>query len=86
MLAPIKKYVILELIEKEKTTASGLILTKADPHEANRGLVLAVGPEVEDVKVGEMVLPNWNQGRNVKYDGKNIWVVKEEDIVLIFED
>ena len=86
MLAPIKKYVILELIEKEKTTSSGLILTKADPNEANRGLVLAIGPEVTDVKVGDEVLPNWNQGRNVKYDGKNIWVVPEEHIVLVFED
>lgn len=86
MLSPIKKNVILELIEKEKTTASGLILTKADPHEANRGLVIAVGPEVEDVKVGDEVLPNWNQGRNLKYDGKDIWVVQEEHIVLVFED
>lgn len=86
MLAPIKKNVILELIEKEKTTASGIVLTKADPNEANRGKVIAIGPEVEDVKVGDEVLPNWNQGRKLKYDDKEIWVVSEDHIVLVFED
>lgn len=85
MLAPIKNNVILELIEKEKVTSSGIVLTKADPNEANRGKVIAIGPLVEDIKVGEEVLPNWNKGRKVKYDNKDIWVISEEDIVLIFE-
>lgn len=86
MLAPIKNNIILELIEKEKTSSGGIILTKADPNEANRGKVLAIGPMVENVALGDEVLPDWNKGRKVKYDDRFIWVVSEDDIVLIFED
>ena len=86
MLKPIKNKVILELIEKEKVTTGGIILQKADPTEANRGVVLSIGPEVTDVEVGQEVLPNWNAAMKLKYDDKQLYVVDQEEIVLIFED
>ena len=86
MLSPLKNNVIVELIEKEKTTATGIILTKADPNEVNRGKVIAIGPKVEYIQLGEEILPNWNKGTKLKYDNKDIWVVSEDDVVLVFED
>ena len=86
MLKPIKSKVILELVEKEKLSSGGIVLQKADPTEANRGIVLAIGPDVTDVEVGQEVLPNWNSAMKLKFDDKNLYVVDQEEIVLIFED
>jgi len=86
ILKPIKSNVIVELIEKEKVTSGGIILQKADPTEANRGLVVAIGPEVTDIVLGQEVLPNWNAAKKMKFEEQNLYVVDEEEIVLIFED
>jgi chaperonin GroES len=85
LLRPIKNNVIVELIEKEKTTASGIVLTSADSDEASRGKVLEIGPDVLDIQQGQIVLPNWNKARKTRYDDKEFYVVPENEIVLIFE-
>lgn len=84
MLKPIKNNIIVELIEKEKVTGSGIVLSSADPSEANRAKVISLGPNVESVKEGDFVLPNWNSARKAKYDGIDYYVVSEDEIVLIF--
>ncbi|NBP56463.1 co-chaperone GroES [bacterium] len=84
MLKPIKSNVIVELIEKEKVTSSGIVLSSADPAEANRGKVLSVGPNVDFVKEGDIVLPNWNAARKTKYENTDLFIVDENEIVLIF--
>ena len=84
MLRPIKNNVIVELIEKEKVTSSGIVLSSADPVEANKGKVVSIGPDVEMVKEGDMILPNWNAARKAKYNGIDYYIVSEDEIVLIF--
>ena len=86
MLKPIKNNVIVELIEKEKVTSSGIVLSSADPAEANRAKVIFLGPDVETVQKGDFVLPNWNSARKTKYDNKDYYIVSEDEIVLIFGD
>ena len=86
LLKSIKNNVIVELIEKEKVTSSGIILKSADPAEANKAPVVAIGGDCVDVKVGDVVLPNWNAARKMKFDERELFSVKEEEIVLIFED
>jgi co-chaperonin GroES (HSP10) len=86
MLKPIKNDVIVELIEKEKITAGGIILKNADPNEVNRARILKVSDKVTLVEVGQVILPNWNAARPVKYLEQDFYVVSEDDIVLIFED
>jgi chaperonin GroES len=85
MLRPLKNKVIIELIEKEKVTESGIILQSADPNEANKGLVLAIGSEVTEVAVGDTVLPNWNAAKKSKHDDKEFYIVEEDQIVCVFE-
>jgi len=38
------------------------------------------------VKVGEVILPNWQNARPVKFEREDFFVVHEDDVVLIFED
>lgn len=85
MLKPIKNNIIVELVEKEKVTSSGIILSSADPTEANKGKVLKIGPNVLDIKEGDMILPNWNKARLAKFMNNDFYIVSEDDVVLIFE-
>jgi chaperonin GroES len=85
MLRPIKNNIIVELIEKEKISAGGIVLQSADREEVSKGLVLAIGPNVEYIKVGELVLPNWNRAQKSKFDDKEFYVISEDEIVLIFD-
>lgn len=86
MLKPIKNNVIVELIEKEKVTSSGIVLSSADPTEVNRGKVISVGPNVEYLKEGYLILPNWNACKKIKHLDKEYYVVNEDEVVLIFEE
>ena len=86
MITPLKDRVIIELIEKETTTASGIVLSSADPSEAKRGNVIAVGQEVLDVVVGDVILANWNKATKSKVDQDEFYIIKEEDIIAVFED
>jgi len=86
MITPLKDRVIIELIQKETVTASGIVLSSADPAEANRGKVIAVGQEVLDVVVGDVILANWNKATKSKVDQDEFYIIKEEDIIAVFED
>ena len=85
MLVPIKSKVLIQLIEKDKTTETGIILPVADRDEANTATVIAIGDKVLEVQVGDTVLPNWNQAIETKYDDKyKTYIIEEKDIVLVF--
>jgi co-chaperonin GroES (HSP10) len=86
MLRPIKSNILVKIIEKEKVTASGIILKSADPAEVNRAEVVAIGGEVTLIEVGQIILPNWNAAKPAKYNDESYYVVDEEEVVLIFED
>jgi len=86
MLRPIKNNIIVELIEKEKVSKGGIVLSKSDPNEVNRGQVLAIGPDVTLVNVDDVILPNWNAAKKTKYEGQDFYIVSEDEVVLIFEE
>lgn len=84
-IRPLSTKLVVQLIEKETTSSGGIILTRADASEVNRGLVLAIGPDVEDIQVGDTILPNWNAARKTNTDGEDVYIVQEDDVVLVFE-
>ena len=86
MLKPIRKNIVVELLEKEKVTEAGIILTSADPAEVSKGVVLAIGDECEEIKVGDTILPNWQKARPTKFEGTDFYIVNEDDVVLVFEE
>ena len=85
-IRPLSTKIVVQLIEKEKTSPGGIILTKADASEVNKGLVLAIGPDVEDIQVGDIILPNWNAARKTTTEDEDVYIVQEDDVVLVFED
>jgi co-chaperonin GroES (HSP10) len=63
-IIPLKNKVVIERVEQTKTTASGIILQRTD--EPDRAKILAIGPEVEDVSVGDVVLLDWNAAMKIE--------------------
>ena len=86
MLKPIKDKIVVTLVEKETVSPGGIVLTRADASEANKAVVVAIGGSVEEIDVGDLVLPNWNKAKKTSVDGDEFYIIAEEDVVLIFEE
>lgn len=76
---PLSDKVIIERIEGDKQTSSGIILKRSD--EVDRAKVIAIGPDVDEVRVGDVVLLNWNAA--IKVEGE-LYSTKVENIVFIY--
>ena len=95
-LKPLADRVIVEPIEQEGTTASGIVLPETAKEKPQEGKVLAVGPGRMDddgkrwpldVKKGDKVLFARYSGTEVKLpDDRKILVLRESDILAIVED
>jgi len=95
-LKPLADRVIVEPIEREETTPSGIVLPETAKEKPQEGRVLAVGPGRMnddgkrwplDVKEGDKVLFAKYAGTEVKLpDDRKILVLKESDILAIVED
>ena len=83
-LRPIKTKVVMAAIEKKQQSASGLII-EGSFGDAQYCRVLAIGPDVTDVSVGDTVFPTWNACKIVKADEGERLVIDQKDIIMIVE-
>lgn len=91
-LKPTAGYILIEPLEKEVKTSSGIYLPDSASEKPQKGKVLAVGAaETTDkgikrdspVKVGDVVIYKKWGGNEVKIDNKEYLFVKFEDILAI---
>ncbi len=92
-LIPLADRVIVKQIEAEETTKGGIILTSAAQEKPQIFKVIAVGPggfvdgnEIEmTVETGDKVLLGKYSGTQVKVDGEELTIVRQQDILAIVE-
>jgi len=93
-LKPLGGRVIVEPIEQDEKTATGLYLPETAKEKPQEGKILAAGPGERDddgkrvamdVSVGDRVLYAKYSGTEVKVDGKKLLILKENDILAIVE-
>ncbi|MGB7338872.1 MAG: co-chaperone GroES [Phototrophicaceae bacterium] len=93
-LRPLNDRVVVEPVEQETTTASGLVLPETAKEKPQQGKVLAVGPGARDedgermaldLEVGDMVLFAKYAGTEIKIDGNKVLIMKENDILGVLE-
>ena len=92
-LKPLSDRVILKAVEAEETTKSGIILTGSAKEKPEVAEVLAVGPGgmvdgkevVMTVKAGDKVITSKYSGTEVKVDGEEYTIVRQNDILAIVE-
>lgn len=85
-VTPLKDFVLVAENKKESQTASGIILDGQGLGESKTGTVLAIGPKVDAVEVGNKILLMWNKAQVVTVDGAQRVMIKQEDIVAVLED
>ena len=92
-LKPLSDRVILKALEAQETTKGGIILTANAKEKPEMAEVVAVGPGgmvdgkevVMTVKVGDKVLTSKYSGTEVKVDGEEYTIVRQNDILAIVE-
>ena len=91
-LKPLGDRVVVEPLEKEERTASGIILPETAKEKPQEGTIIAVGPGRRDddgklvpmdVKLGDSVLYAKYAGTEIKLDDKKVLILKESDILAI---
>ncbi len=93
-IRPLHDRVIIKRMEEERTSPGGIVIPDTAAEKPIRGEVIAVGNgkilengEVRalDVKVGDKVLFGKYSGTEVKVDGEDLLVMREEDIMGVIE-
>ena len=93
-LRPLHDRVIVKRVEEEKLSAGGIVIPDNATEKPIRGKVLAVGngkvlengeTRALDVKTGDTVLFGKYSGTEVKMDGDELLVMREDDIMAVIE-
>ena len=92
-IKPLFDRVVIEPIDAEEKTKSGIFLLAKDQEKPQMAAVVAVGPggfvdgkEVKmEVKVGDRVLCSKYAGSEFKVDGKEVTILRQSDILAIVE-
>ena len=93
MIKPLQDRVVIKMIEGEETTKSGIILSSGAQEKPQIAIVLEVGPggvidgkEVKmEVKKDDKVIVSKYAGTEVKYEGEDLIIVKQSDILAIVD-
>jgi chaperonin GroES len=92
-IRPLGDRVVIKRLEAEEKTKSGIVLTGTAKEKPQEAEVVAVGPggyvdgkEVKmEVKVGDKVLFSKYAGTEVKIDGEEYTILKQDDILAVVE-
>ncbi len=93
-IRPLHDRVIIKRMEDERTSPGGIVIPDSATEKPIRGQVVAVGKgkitdsgdvRALDVKKGDKVLFGKYSGTEVKVDGEELLVMREEDIMAVIE-
>ena len=92
-IKPLADRVVIQMVESEETTKSGIVLTSASKEKPQIAQVIAVGPggtvdgkEVKmTVSVGDKVIAAKYAGTDVKVDDEEYTILHQSDILAIVE-
>lgn len=92
MLRPLGDRIIIELVESEEKTASGIVLPDTAKEKPQEGKVVAVGTGrvldngervAVEVSVGDRIIFSKYAGTEVKYQGTEYLILRESDILAV---
>jgi chaperonin GroES len=93
-IRPLHDRVIVKRLEEERTSPGGIVIPDSAAEKPVQGKIVAVGKgkiledgtvRPLDVKVGDKILFGKYGGTEVKIDGDELVVMREEDVMAIFE-
>ena len=93
-IRPLHDRVIVKRLEEERTSPGGIVIPDSAAEKPSQGKVVAIGKgkiledgsvRALDVKVGDKILFGKYSGTEVKVDGDDLLVMREEDIMAVVE-
>ena len=93
-IRPLHDRIVVRRLEEDSTSAGGIVIPDSAAEKPSRGKVVAVGNgkildtgavRALDVKVGDQVLFGKYTGTEVKVDAEELLVMREDDIMAIFD-
>ena len=93
-IRPLHDRVVVKRMEEERTSAGGIVIPDSATEKPSRGEIIAVGNgkiaengdvRALDVKVGDIVLFGKFAGTEVKVDGDEVLIMREDDIMGVIE-
>ena len=93
-IRPLHDRVIVKRLEEERTSPGGIVIPDTAAEKPIQGKVMAVGKgkiledgkvRALDVKVGDKILFGKYSGTEVKVDGDELVVMREEDVMAVIE-
>lgn len=95
MLKPLGDRIVIELVESEEKTASGIVLPDTAKEKPQEGKVVAIGTGrvldngervALEVSVGNRIIFSKYAGTEVKYQGTEYLIIRENDILAVIGD
>jgi len=83
---PLKDRVFVSYSAELEKTAGGIYIPEAAKEKPQKGKIESIGAEVKSVKVGDHILFDKYSGSKINIDSTEYLILKEEDILGIFED
>ena len=85
ILNPKKDRLVIEAKKQKDTTEGGIIIPDKAKERPHKAVVISIGPEVEDIVVGEKIIFSKYAGTVVKLDKKAFLIIREEDVIASYE-
>lgn len=94
MIKPVADRVLIKMVENEETTKSGIILAGGAKEKPQVAEVIEVGPGINNIegkevkmyiKKGDRVIVSKYSGTEVKYEGEDYLIIKQDDVLAIVE-
>jgi len=82
---PLKDRVFVKYSEEAERTAGGLYIPESAKEKPQKGVIEAVGSEVKEIKVGDIILFDKYSGSKINIDNNEYLIIKEEDILGIVQ-
>lgn len=84
MIEPILDNLLLEPIEADSVSKSGIIRPETGKEKPETGKILGVGPKCEGKYKGSVIYKKW-MGNEIKYEGKTYVLVAEKDVLGVIK-
>lgn len=85
-LQPLADRIIMQQLKAEETTKSGIVLPGSAQEKPKLADVLAVGKDVKEIKVGDQVIYKSYGPDEMKIDGVEYLIAKEEDVLATVKE
>ena len=85
MIKPLHNKIVIEEVAHENTSVSGIVLAGNANADVKRSRVLAIGDKVEDVKVDDLLIVDWQFATKSSINNKTIFIIKEDDVIAVIE-